>query len=209
MHTMLDQYDIRSKMTCSARDAGDLPAALSNPHVRPPHWPRLSLTGSLVAGRLLFIEPKWVALGRYLLASTGPLSFCSGICGLAISSAFESAVPRWFILGYGGACVLLTLLAPSLTGSWHFQTSGQPEYGSQMGKDATAQWTTGIKPMTRFSCGDARPAVVCRAGRASSVRAGPPPGRGHATRGSLSRDSQPSINKREASVTTPNADFRC
>src|SRR5262249_38306946 len=71
---------------------------------------------NLLAGRPLVVGPGRGGLGGYLLAWTVPLSFCSGLCGLAVSPAFEVAVPRWSILGYGAACALLALLAPLLRG---------------------------------------------------------------------------------------------
>jgi hypothetical protein len=78
----------------------------------------LKLTGDLVASRPLLVEPERGGLGGYLLAWTVPVAFCSGLCGLAVSSVFGVAVPRWFILGHGSACVLLALLTPLLSRSW-------------------------------------------------------------------------------------------
>ena len=57
-------------------------------------------------------------LGSYLLAWTVPLSFCSGLLGLAVSAQFAVAVPRWFILAYGAGCVVLALLALLLSRQW-------------------------------------------------------------------------------------------
>jgi hypothetical protein len=51
-----------------------------------------------------------------LLACAAALAFCSGLVELALSSPFESPAPRWFILAYGVACVLLALLALLLSG---------------------------------------------------------------------------------------------
>jgi hypothetical protein len=76
-------------------------------------------------------RPEWRGLALYLLAWTVPLGFCSGLFGLAVSSAFEVVVPRWLILAYGGGCVLGTLVTPLLSLPWqHRQTAGCRSTGS-------------------------------------------------------------------------------
>jgi hypothetical protein len=52
----------------------------------------------------------------YLLASMVPLVFCSGLLGLAVSPAFEVAVPRGLILAWGAGCAVVALVAPLLSG---------------------------------------------------------------------------------------------
>jgi hypothetical protein len=64
----------------------------------------------------LSLPPEWGALAGAVLACAVPLAFCSGLIGLAVSSRFE--VPRWLILVYGVGCVLLALLALSLSRPW-------------------------------------------------------------------------------------------
>jgi formyltetrahydrofolate deformylase len=75
---------------------------------RPP--PRLEAPFSL--------PPVRGGLGSYLLAWTVPLSFCSGLLGLAVSAQFAVAVPRWFILAYGAGCAVVSLLALLLCRPW-------------------------------------------------------------------------------------------
>ena len=133
----------------------------------------LSLRRDLVAGRPLVVDPELGGLGGYLLAWAAPLAFCSGLCGLAVSSVFEAAVPRWFILGYGSGCALLALLAPLLSRSWQqLQTAGLSDRGSLPGEGATAFWATGKGSMARFSGSDAKPAAVRLADRAAIVAPG-------------------------------------
>jgi hypothetical protein len=64
------------------------------------------------------VAPDAGELGGYLLGWTVPLVFCSGLIGLAVSSLFEVAVPRWLILADGVSCALLALLALLLTRPW-------------------------------------------------------------------------------------------
>jgi hypothetical protein len=59
----------------------------------------------------LTLPTEWSRPAGYLLAGTVPLVFCSGLVGLAVSSSFEVAVPRWLILAYGLGCALLAVLA--------------------------------------------------------------------------------------------------
>jgi hypothetical protein len=54
----------------------------------------------------------------YLLAWTATLSFCGGLFGLAVSSTFEVAVPRWLILACGAGCALQALQALLLSRPW-------------------------------------------------------------------------------------------
>jgi hypothetical protein len=63
----------------------------------------------------LAVAPKGGGPAGYLLAWTAALAFCAGLVGLAVSSPFEVAVPRWLILAHGAACVLTALLALWLT----------------------------------------------------------------------------------------------
>jgi hypothetical protein len=175
MNTVLDQLGIDLKVTRGARRAGERPAALPSPHLRPGEQTLLSLEMKFFAGRPLFVKRERVSLGGYLLGWTAPLSFCAGLCGLAVSSAFEVAVPRWSIVGYGAACVLLALLAQVLSRSWQqLQTSGQPDCGFLMGDDAAALWATGKESMGCFSCRETKRAAVRLADGTSSVLQEPP-----------------------------------
>jgi Formyl transferase len=72
--------------------------------------PRLEGAFSLPPGR--------GGLGSYLLAWTVPLSFCSGLLGLAVLARFGVAVPRWFALAYGAGCTVVALLALLLSRPW-------------------------------------------------------------------------------------------
>jgi hypothetical protein len=72
--------------------------------------PRLERPFSLPPGR--------GGLGSYLLAWTVPLSFGSGLLGLAVLAPFGVAVPRWFILAYGAGCTGVALLALLLCRPW-------------------------------------------------------------------------------------------
>jgi hypothetical protein len=137
MNTVLDQLESGMMVTRGAWGAGERSAA----------------PAKLLAGRPLCVKPEWLGLGGYLLGWTAALSFCSGLCGLAVSSAFEVAVPRWFILAYGAACALLALLPTISSRSWQqLQTSRQPDCGFLMGENATALWATGKESMACFSC---------------------------------------------------------
>jgi hypothetical protein len=73
----------------------------------------------------LVVAPERSGPGGYLLAWTVPLLFCSGLCGLAVSSVLEVAVPRWFILASGVVCALLVLLAPLVNWSCRKSPSGR------------------------------------------------------------------------------------
>src|SRR5262245_49133026 len=97
MNTMLCQHDVGWKVTRGAGGAGARPAALPGPHPRPGDRTMSSLTGNPLAGRPLVAGPGRGGLGAHLLAGAVALAFCSGLCGLAVSPAFEVAVPRWFI----------------------------------------------------------------------------------------------------------------
>jgi folate-dependent phosphoribosylglycinamide formyltransferase PurN len=81
-------------------------------------------------------RPGRVALGSYLLAWTVPLSFCSGLLGLAALSRLEAAVPRWFILAYGAGCALVALLALLLCRPW------QPHPAPARGRPALPRTST-------------------------------------------------------------------
>jgi hypothetical protein len=81
----------------------------------------------------LTLPPEWARLAGYLLAWTVPVVFCSGFVGLAVSSLFEVAVPRWVVLAHGIDCILVALLALLLTGPWQ-----QPCHGK--GEDANRDW---------------------------------------------------------------------
>jgi hypothetical protein len=61
------------------------------------------------------VAPEAGELAGYLLAGTAPLAFCSGLVGLAVSPAFEVALPRWLILASGVGCALLAVMAPLLS----------------------------------------------------------------------------------------------
>src|SRR5262249_5590140 len=117
-------------------------APLPSPRLRRGDWPALSLAGNSAAGRPLFFAHERVGLSRYLFASTGAAAFCSGLCGLAVTSLCETAVPRWFILAYGVSCVLLSLLAPVLCRSrQQHQGAVQPVYAMPTDARAKALWT--------------------------------------------------------------------
>jgi hypothetical protein len=113
MNTALEQLDIGSKDEATEPDVQRI--TLPSPRLRSGDWPVSSLAGNSVAGRRLFFAHERVGLGGYVFALTGAAAFCSGLCALAVTSVFEVAVPRWFILAYGVSCVLLLLLAPVLS----------------------------------------------------------------------------------------------
>jgi formyltetrahydrofolate deformylase len=62
------------------------------------------------------LPPSREGLGSYLLAWSVPLSFCSGLLGLAVLSPFVA--PRWFVLAYGAGCTLVAVLALLLSRPW-------------------------------------------------------------------------------------------
>jgi hypothetical protein len=110
-----------------------LPGSCPRPELRT----ALSFAASLDERPPLVFAARVEWTGR-LLAWTAGLSFCSGLCALAISSAFEVTAPRWAILAYGGACALQALVAPALGRSWRrLQTSRQPGCGFPTSGDAT------------------------------------------------------------------------
>ena len=115
--------------------------------------------------------PELGRLGSYLLAWTAALSFCGGLFGLAVSSAFEVAVPRWFILAYGVGCALLTLLALLLSRPWQqYPISTRQDLSLLMGEGPMAFWAAAAKAsMAHFSCIDPKRAAVRAADRASIV----------------------------------------
>src|SRR5262245_3379411 len=86
MNATLDQHGTGLKVTLGAGGAGARPAALPGPHLPPVDRAVSSLTGSLLAGRSLVVEPGRGGLGACLLAGAVALSFCSGLCGLEVSS---------------------------------------------------------------------------------------------------------------------------
>ena len=104
------------------------------------------------------------------LAWTATLSFCGGLFGLAVSPAFEVAVPRWFILAHGGCCALLALLAPLLSRPWQSPTSTRQDHGLPMGEDPRVFWAAAAKASTaHYSRIDPKRAAVRPADRASIV----------------------------------------
>jgi hypothetical protein len=139
MNTALEQPAIDSKDGTTETAVRCTP--LPSPQLRRDDWPVLSLPGDLVAACQLFFAHERVGLGKYVFVSAGAAAFCSGLCGLAVTSVFETAVPRWFILAYGVSCVLLSLLAPVLCRSrQQIPPAGQPHYGLPTDADATAFW---------------------------------------------------------------------
>jgi hypothetical protein len=64
------------------------------------------------------LPPEGGGLAAVLLACAAPLAFCTGLIGLAASSAMQVPAPRWLILACGVGCVLPTLLAAWLTRPW-------------------------------------------------------------------------------------------
>ena len=112
--------------------------------------------------------PELGRLGSYLLAWTAALSFCGGLFGLAVSSAFEVAVPRWFILAYGVGCALLALL---LSRPWQQRPTSTPQdHGLLMGEGAMAFWAAAVKAsMAHFSWIDPKRAAVRPADSGSIV----------------------------------------
>jgi hypothetical protein len=81
----------------------------------------------------LTLPTEWGQPAGYLLAGTAALAFCCGLLGLAVSSPFDVAVPRWLILAYGVGCALLAALAPLLS---------RPGQDSCDGKDVNVdRWT--------------------------------------------------------------------
>jgi hypothetical protein len=116
--------------------------------------PVSSLAGNLVAGRRLFIAHERVGLGSYLFALTGAAAFCSGLCGLAVTSVFETEVPRWFILVYGFSCVLLLLLGPVLRRPrQQLRSAGRPVYAGPTDARVTALWAGHEKEEAQKACG--------------------------------------------------------
>ena len=109
--------------------------------------------------------------GLVLLAWTATLSFCGGLFGLAVSSAFEVAVPRWFILAHGVGCTLQALLALLLSRPWQQRpTSTRQDHGLLMGEGPMAFWAAAAKAsMAHFSCIGPKRAAVRPADRASIV----------------------------------------
>jgi hypothetical protein len=73
----------------------------------------LSIATNLPAGHAHIVTTWRSGFGGHLFAWTAPLAFCTGLCCLAVSSVYEVAVPRWFILAYGAACALLALIEVS------------------------------------------------------------------------------------------------
>jgi hypothetical protein len=136
MNTTLNQLDIGCRVAHEARRPGGPPS----PRFRTKDRSELSLTADLVVGRRHIVEPEPFGLGGYLVAWTARLSFCWGLCGLAVSPAFEVLGPRWFIVAHGTAFVLMALVAPIL-GRWRRQpqTSGRPDR-FLTSKDAAALW---------------------------------------------------------------------
>jgi formyltetrahydrofolate deformylase len=80
--------------------------------MRCPERPPLRLEGPFS------LPPGRGGPGSHLLAWTVPLSFCAGLLGLAVLARFGVAVPRWFILAYGGGCAVVALLALLLCRPW-------------------------------------------------------------------------------------------
>jgi hypothetical protein len=152
MNTAREQLNIGSKDETT--DTGVQRTPLPRPRLRGGDWPVLSLAGNLVAGRRLFFAYERVGLGRYVFASIGAAAFCSGLCGLAITSVREIAVPRWFILAYGISCVLLSLLAPLLCRSrQQLSAAGEPHCGLPTVADATALWAGHEREEGERACG--------------------------------------------------------
>jgi hypothetical protein len=80
------------------------------------------------------VAPEAGELAGYLLAGTAALAFCCELLGLAVSSPFDVAVPRWLILAYGVGCALLAVLAPLLSRPAQ-QLKPSAEQGHGDGKD--------------------------------------------------------------------------
>ena len=138
---MLDQQAVVCRMSRPPRAPGELRWALPSAH----------FTHDLLTARLLRAEPQRSAFGGILFAWMAPLSFCAGLCSLAVSSAFEVVVPRWFLLAYGSSSVVLALLAPVLSRSWQrLQNSVQSGSDFPMGQDAMAFWAPGKEQQTAF-----------------------------------------------------------
>jgi formyltetrahydrofolate deformylase len=78
------------------------------------------------------LPPGRGGLGGYLLAWTVPLSFCSGLLGLAVLARFAGGVPRWFVLAYGAGCAAVALLALLLSRPWQ-QPRGPARQGARQG----------------------------------------------------------------------------
>jgi hypothetical protein len=155
MNTTTNLFDIGSMVTRGAKELG----GLASPRFRIGGRSNVSLAEDLAARRPLFVEMEWYGLGGYLFAWTATLSFCWGLCGLAISPTFEVLVPRWFMLAYGTACVLMALLAPFLRRSLQQrQTSGHSDR-FPMGNDATAISATVDGSTARVTFCDARRAA--------------------------------------------------
>jgi hypothetical protein len=110
-------------------------------------------------------------LGSHLLAWTAALSFCGGLLGLAVSPAFEVAVPRSFILAYGVGCALQALLALLLSRPRQQRpNSTRQDHDLLMGEGPMAFRAAAAKAsMAHFSCMAPKRAAVRPAGRASSV----------------------------------------
>jgi hypothetical protein len=115
--------------------------------------------------------PELSGLNSCLLAWTAALSVIGGLIGLAVSPAFEVAVPRWFILAYGVGCALQALLALLLSRPWQQRpTSTCQDHGLLMGEGPMAFWAAAAKAsMAHFSCIDPKRAAVRPADRASIV----------------------------------------
>jgi hypothetical protein len=131
------------------------------PRVKAVRWPEGPSSG----------PPELSGLDSYLVAWTATLSFCGGLFGLAVSSTFEVAVPRWFILAYGIGCALLALLALLLSRPWQkYPISTRQDLSLLMGEGPMAFWAAAAKtPMAHFSWIDPKRAAVRPADRASSV----------------------------------------
>jgi hypothetical protein len=155
MNTALEQLDIGSKDETTEPGVQRIP--LPSPRLRRGDWPASSLAGNLVAGRRLFFAHERAGLGGYLLTLTGAAAFCSGLCGLAVTSVFEAEVPRWFILAYGVSCALLSLLAPALRRPrQQLRSAGRPVCAGPPDARATAFWAGHERGEGEGVCGESR-----------------------------------------------------
>jgi hypothetical protein len=127
---MFAQHDIVWKEALRAGGAGDPLAILPGSQFRPGERIAPNRAAARPVERCLVVAPLWGGQVGFLIACTAALSFCSGLCVLAVSSAIEMAVPRWAILAYGAACAMQALLAPALGRPWRlFPTSCHPDGG--------------------------------------------------------------------------------
>jgi hypothetical protein len=113
------------------------------------------------AERRLSLPPGRGGPGGYLLAWTGPLSFCAGLFVLALLPPLGVAVPRWLILAHGVGSALLMLLALRLSRPWRQlqAPAHQPGYprwnslGGGAGASGRQRTGTGLPPyFARETC---------------------------------------------------------